>query len=118
MRGAPRGHGNPLDLTGFVMTRTELMEEVFTAYAGAVDVLVLAWWAGGDDEGWSRTILDPFAKVAARADVPFLVSPVEATAVGEWVVDWRRRGPVFARGPRSVHRAIDALGRFAEAEVR
>ena len=109
---------NPLDLTGFVMTRTELMEEVFTAYAGAVDVLVLAWWAGGDDEGWSRTMLDPFAKVAARADVPFLVSPVEATAVGDWVVDWRRRRPPLRpraalrlpgrRRPRSLRRGRGA----------
>ena len=109
---------NPLDLTGFVMTKSELMEEVFTTYAGAVDVLVLAWWAGADDEAWSRTMLQPFAEVAARTDVPFLVSPMEATAIGDWVADWRRRGLLFARGLRSVYRAVDALGRFAEAEVR
>ena len=38
---------NPLDLTGFVMTKAELMEEVFDTYAGAVDALVLGWWTGG-----------------------------------------------------------------------
>jgi len=109
---------NPLDLTGFVMTKAELMEEVFTAYAAAVDVLVLAWWAGADDEAWSQTMLDPFASVAARSDVPFLVTPVEATAVGDWVGEWRARRLLFARGLRSVYRSLDAVGRFAEAEVR
>lgn len=108
---------NPLDLTGFVMTKAELMEEVFERYAGEVDALVLGWWAGTQDEGWSRTLLEPFAKVAARSDIPFVVSPVEATGVGAWVAEWRERDLLFARGVESIYRAVDALDRFA-APVR
>jgi acyl-CoA synthetase (NDP forming) len=103
---------NPLDLTGFVMSKAELMEEVFEQYAGAVDALVLGWWTGAQDEGWSRTLLGPFANVAARSDIPFIVSPVEATGVGAWVAEWRPRGLSFARGVESIYRAVDALDRF------
>lgn len=104
---------NPLDLTGFVMTKAELMEEVFERYAGVVDALVLGWWTGAQDEGWSRTLLGPFAAAAARCDIPFVVSPVEATGVGEWVAEWRPQGLTFARGVESLYRAVDALDRFA-----
>ncbi|MGE3686286.1 MAG: acetate--CoA ligase family protein [Acidimicrobiia bacterium] len=109
---------NPLDLTGFVMTKPELMEEVFETYAGVVDALVLGWWTGEGDEGWSSTLLGPFANVAARAGIPFVVTPVEATGVGAWTAGWRERGLVFARGVQSLYRAAEALSRFADAPVR
>ena len=109
---------NPLDLTGFVMTKSALMEEVFERYASAVDVLVLGWWTGEGDEGWSRTLLTPFANVAARSDIPFVVSPVEATGVGAWVAEWRERGLLFGRGVQSVYRAVDALNLFVDTPVR
>jgi acetate---CoA ligase (ADP-forming) len=109
---------NPLDLTGFVMTKAELMEEVFERYAGAVDALVLAWWTADGDEGWSRTLLEPFATVAERCAVPFIVSPIEATGVGEWVGGWRDRGLLFARGVRSVYRAAQAVDSFVSGVVR
>ena len=109
---------NPLDLTGFVMTKAELMEEVFDTYAGVVDLLALGWWTGDADEGWSTTLLGPFSNAAARAEIPFLVSPIEATSVGGWVAEWRERGLTFARGVESVYRAVDAMNRFVGAEPR
>jgi acyl-CoA synthetase (NDP forming) len=106
---------NPLDLTGFVMTKAELMEELFDRYASVVDLLALGWWAGADDEGWSTTLLGPFANVAARSPVPFVVTPAEATGVGAWVASWRPRGLHFARGVQSLYRAVDAMNRFVAA---
>ncbi len=103
---------NPLDLTGFMMTKAELMEEVFDTYAGAVDALVLGWWTGEADEGWSTTLLGPFANAARRADIPFLVSPVEATGIGSWVSQWRDQGLLFGRGVESVYRAVDTMNQF------
>ena len=104
---------NPLDLTGFVMSKAELMEEVFERYAGVVDALALGWWTGQQDEGWSTTLLTPFADVAKRCDIPFIVTPVEATGIGAWVTPWRARNLVFVRGVQSLYRAVDALDRFA-----
>jgi acyl-CoA synthetase (NDP forming) len=105
---------NPLDLTGFVMTKPELMEEVFERYAGVVDALVLGWWTGDQDAGWSQTLLHPFANVAGRSAIPFIVSPVEATGIGEWVAPWRDRRLLFTRGVQSLYRAVDAVARFAD----
>ncbi len=110
---------NPLDLTGFVMTRRDLTEELFDRYAEAVDLLVLAWWAAEGDEGWSTTLLEPFEAVAARSSTPFLVTPVEATAVGEWTGAVRERsGVAFARGVQSVYRAVRALNRYVGDPLR
>ncbi|MFN8026885.1 MAG: CoA-binding protein [Acidimicrobiia bacterium] len=63
------GMRNPLDLTGFVMRDPERLRELFDGYAHAeeVDALVLCWWAAEGDEAWSRTLLEPFAEIAARA---------------------------------------------------
>ena len=109
---------NPLDLTGFVMTKVELMEEVFDKYAGSVDLLVLGWWAGDDDMGWAKTLLVPFSAVAKRHRTPLVVSPVEATGIGGWVADWRREGLSFCRGIQSVYRSVDALNCFVRHERR
>jgi acyl-CoA synthetase (NDP forming) len=109
---------NPLDLTGFVMSQPELIQEVFARYAGAVDALVLAWWLGESDEGWSTTLLEPFATAGAAAAVPFVVTPVEATAIGSWVEPWRDRGLVFTRGVQSLYRAARAMDEFVSAPVR
>lgn len=102
---------NPLDLTGFVMSKADLMEEVFEKYASVVDILAIGWWAGVQDEGWARTLLEPFSNSAMRSGIPFVVTPLEATAIGGWVAPWRERGLSFARGIESLYRAVDAMNR-------
>jgi acetate---CoA ligase (ADP-forming) len=109
---------NPLDLTGFVMSKAELMEEVFEKYANSVDLLALGWWTGEADEGWSKTLLQPFANVSARMTSPFVVTPVESTAVGPWVNEWRERDLHFARGIQSLYRAVAGLNAFLEGPLR
>jgi acyl-CoA synthetase (NDP forming) len=103
---------NPLDMTGFVMRNRDLLLEIFTGYAAAegLDALVLCWWAGDGDEGWAKTLLEPFADAAAKTDVPLIVTPVEATAVGGWTEHYQERGLSFCRGLRSTLRAIRAVG--------
>lgn len=102
---------NPLDLTGFVMSKAELMEEVFDKYATVVDLLAMGWWAGAQDEGWAKTILEPFANSASRTSTPYVVTPLESTSIGGWVSSWRPRGLSFARGIESLYRAVDAVNR-------
>jgi acetate---CoA ligase (ADP-forming) len=109
---------NPLDMTGFVMRDRDLMAELFRGYATAdeVDALVLCWWAAEGDEGWSTTLLEPFAAVAETVDVPFIVSPVESTAVGAWTSAFRDKGVTFCRGLTSTYRALSALDQLARAQ--
>jgi acyl-CoA synthetase (NDP forming) len=111
---------NPLDMTGFVVTRRELTEELFTRYAEAtsIDVLVLCWWLGQGDESWSRTLLDPFAAVANAVAKPLVVTPLEATGVGDWVDAHRRGRMAFTRGVASAYRALAALSDFVETVPR
>jgi acetate---CoA ligase (ADP-forming) len=108
---------NPLDMTGFVMRDPELLRELFERYAAAetVDALVLCWWAAEGDEAWSRTLLEPFAAVATHAPVPLVISPVEATALGDWTRAYHDRNVAFCRGLTSTYRALDALDRVAWA---
>jgi acetate---CoA ligase (ADP-forming) len=108
---------NPLDMTGFVMRDRDLMAELFRGYATAdeVDALVLCWWAADGDEGWSSTLLEPFAAVAETVDVPFIVSPVESTAIGAWTSAYRDKGVTFCRGLTSTYRALSALDQLARA---
>ena len=108
---------NPLDMTGFVMRDPELLRDLFEGYAhaGTVDALVLCWWAGEGDEAWSRTLLEPFAEIAARADIPLIVSPVEATTLGGWTRAYHDRNVAFCRGLLSTCRALDALDQVARS---
>ena len=100
---------NPHDLTGFVMSKAELMEEVFDKYAEHVDILGLGWWAGAQDEGWAATLLDPFSRVAQHHEIPFVVTPIEATSIGDWVSPWRHKNLSFARGMESFFRAVHGM---------
>ncbi len=111
------GSLNPLDMTGFVMRDPQLLQELFSGYADAdaVDALVLCWWAGEGDEAWSRTLLEPFANVAAQASVPLVVTPVEGTALGSWTREFRDRGLTFCRGLASTYRALRAVDELARA---
>jgi acyl-CoA synthetase (NDP forming) len=108
---------NPLDLTGFVMRDRDLLLEIFAGYAKfeQLDALVLCWWAGEGDEGWAKTLLEPFADAAAAARVPLIVSPLEATGIGNWTQEYRNRGLSFCRGLRSTLRAIRAVGEVTVA---
>ena len=60
------------------------------------------------------SLLEPFvAAAAAHRNVPFVVSPIEATTIGSWVEPWRERGLLYARGVRSLYRAARAKDEFA-----
>ncbi|HVU71425.1 MAG TPA: acetate--CoA ligase family protein [Mycobacteriales bacterium] len=100
---------NPLDMTGFAVTDAELTQELFTRYAAAsgVDVLALCWWLGEDDEAWGSLLLTPYA--AAATAVPRVVTPVEATGVGSWASRLREDGVCVARGVASLYRAMSAM---------
>ncbi|MCU1344053.1 MAG: hypothetical protein JWL70_319, partial [Acidimicrobiia bacterium] len=102
---------NPLDMTGFVMRDPKLLTELFETYSAAesIDALVLCWWAADGDEGWSKTLLAPFADVARKSNTPMIVSPVEATALGEWTKGFRADGISFCRGLQSTFRALQAM---------
>jgi acetate---CoA ligase (ADP-forming) len=108
---------NPLDMTGFVMRDRDLLESLFDRLSRdpAIDAVVLCWWAAEGDEGWSRTLLEPYATVAARQDKPLIVTPVEATSIGAWTAEFRKDGLTFCRGIESTFRALRALDRTAIA---
>jgi acyl-CoA synthetase (NDP forming) len=112
------GSRNPLDMTGFVMRDPALLEELFVRYgtAPSIDALVLCWWAAEGDEAWSRLLLEPLRMAAARASVPIIVSPVEATALGAWTAEFSNLA--FCRGLTSTYRALQALGGAAAAPAR
>jgi acyl-CoA synthetase (NDP forming) len=105
---------NPLDMTGFVVTDTEVLGELFTRYAGAagIDLLGLCWWVGEGDAAWGKVLLEPFASAAAAASTPLAVTSLEATAVGAWTDEWKERGLAVTAGVGSLYRAMAAMTEF------
>ncbi|HVV29587.1 MAG TPA: acetate--CoA ligase family protein [Mycobacteriales bacterium] len=108
---------NPLDMTGFVMTNPEILRELFRRYATAaeLDAVLLCWWLGDEDAAWARLLLEPYATAAGAA--PLLVSPVEGTALGDWVPQLREGGVYALRGVAATYRAMEAMTRFVTAEL-
>ena len=110
---------NPLDMTGFVMRDSNLLESLFEriAASSAIDAVVLCWWAAEGDEGWARTLLEPLAAIAARTDKPVIVTPVEATSIGSWTEGFKTRKLSFCRGIDSTYRALTALDHAASRRL-
>lgn len=109
---------NPLDMTGFVMTDRAVMTELFSRYAQAagVDALLLCWWLGQGDEAWGRLLLEPYAEAGRQADTPLVVTPLEASSLGDWTPALREQGLCTGSGVESVYRAMSAMTAFLTAD--
>ncbi len=111
---------NPLDMTGFVVRDEELLKRLFSSYISdsAIDALVLVWWTAEDDAGWGSVLLGPLVRAAKGAQIPVIVSTVEATSPGSWTVPMRAENLSFCRGLRSTFRAIRALNAASQPPER
>ncbi len=105
---------NPLDMTGFVVTDQDVLAELFTRYATAsgIDLLALCWWVGEGDAAWGRVLLEPFAAVEGATRTPLAVTSLDATAVGAWIEEWKQRGLAVTAGLSSLFRAMSAMTQF------
>lgn len=104
---------NPLDVTGFVLSRGEIWEQVVDTYAAAPEFdayIFLSQFADWDTR--SRRFSDRFAEISARSEQPFLVSPLAGQA-GAWVDEYRaEHGVAVGNGLRGTLRGLNTMASF------
>lgn len=110
--GAPLA--NPLDLTGFALGDDTAVSELLDLFAGAeeVDVVVVCWWLGDDDEERAELLMGPARGVASARRCPIVLATVEHSRIGEWTSKHDGSELVFGRGLRATARALLAVDRY------
>jgi len=114
---------NPLDATGFIVSRPEIWDQVIETYSDAPEFdafVYLSQFADWDLR--SRRFSDQFAVAAKRTDKPFIVSPLAGLA-GGWVDEYRRDYDVaVGNGLRGTFRGLNTMAEFvrgrSDAAVR
>jgi acetate---CoA ligase (ADP-forming) len=109
---------NPLDATGFVVTRPEIWDQVIETYSDAPEFdafIYLSQFADWDLR--SRRFSDQFAVAAQRTSKPFLVSPLAGHA-GGWVDEYRTEHTVgVGNGLRGSFRGLNSMALFMRSRA-
>lgn len=104
---------NPLDATGFIVTRPELWDQIIETFSAADEFdafIYLSQFADWDLR--SRRFSDQFADAARRTMKPFLVSPFAGHA-GSWVDEYRTAHSVaVGNGVRGAFRGLNSMATF------
>jgi acyl-CoA synthetase (NDP forming) len=107
---------NPLDATGFVVTRPEIWEQVIDAYAAAPEFdsfIYLSQFAPWDLR--SKRFSDSFTAAAQRSAKPYFVSPLAGPAA-DWTDEYRsKQGVAVGNGLRGSFRALRAMAEFTRS---
>jgi acetate---CoA ligase (ADP-forming) len=108
---------NPVDLTGFMAARPDLLRVALDRYLGApeVDALVFAWLLDDGSGEWAESTVAPLAELAAESDKPVVLASMEDGEVAGWAWDYRGRGVAIGRGFRGAVRGLATMGEFVRA---
>jgi acetate---CoA ligase (ADP-forming) len=107
---------NPLDVTGFVVTRPEIWQQVIDSYDASPEfdvVMYLSQFAEWDQR--SRRFSDSLAVKAATSAKTYIVSSLAGQA-GEWVDEYRAaHGMAVGNGVRGSLRALRTMADFVRS---
>jgi acetate---CoA ligase (ADP-forming) len=108
---------NPLDMTGFILARPELIAEVIGAYRRRpeIDVLVVLWGLAGADDGFGAPLLDAVLAEAASTAKPIIVASYEASAFEPWTARLQAGGVALGRGVRATLRGLATMAEFVRS---
>ena len=109
---------NPLDATGFIVTRPELWDQVIETYSNAAEFDAFIYLSQfGDWDLRSRRFSDQFAAAAQQTSKPFLVSPLAGHA-GQWVDEYRTDHAVgVGNGLRGSFRGLNSMAQFMRTRI-
>ncbi len=116
----PRATVNPLDMTGFVMGRADLIERVVDVLGSAdgVDAVLLQWFLDETAGEGGRAFVDAAVAAAARLDKPVILGSVEDGHPGEWARELPARGVGLGRGLRATVRGLRTMRDFTMYTAR
>ncbi len=105
---------NPLDLTGFILSRPDLFTEILSRYVARpeVDAVLLSWGLDDEDEAFGRPIIEPFVAMAKNSRKPMIIASPDASRVADWAVELRTAGIAVCSGVRPTLRALASLREF------
>jgi acetate---CoA ligase (ADP-forming) len=108
---------NPLDLTGFVMSRPHDVRAILDAYleSSEVDAIATMWTLGLSSRGFADALLLPFAEAAAKTLKPMVLSMTADGRISDWADDLAASGVALSPSLRSTMRALAAMGEFARS---
>ncbi len=111
---------NPLDMTGFVMSRPDLVKQVVQTYVGSdeVDAVLTMWTLGLRERGFADAVLLPFAEVAAQTDKPMVLSMTADGRLSDWAAELTAGGLAVSPGLRATVRSFAAMATFARVAAR
>ncbi|MCW2748250.1 MAG: hypothetical protein JWP10_1392, partial [Nocardioidaceae bacterium] len=106
-----RTTANPLDMTGFAMGRSDVVESVLTSFASSpdVDAMLLQWFLDESAEASAATFVEAACKAAALQDKPVILGSVEDGHPGPWAHGLADRGVAVGRGIRATARGLATM---------
>lgn len=103
---------NPLDMTGFAMGRSDVVEGILASFATSaeVDAIVLQWFLDESTGEAGRAFVDAAVRTAADHPLPVILGSVEDGHPGAWARALPARGVALGRGLRGTVRALRTMG--------
>jgi acyl-CoA synthetase (NDP forming) len=104
---------NPLDLTGFVLSKPDIVSNVVRRYSARpeIDALMLLFPLGEGDDQFGKGYIDPFvaeAQVECQGK-PFIMSSPTGSKPAEWTSRLRESGIAVGHGLRGTIRGLSAM---------
>lgn len=114
------GGTNPNDLTGFAMTRPDLVEAMLKTYTASdgVDALVGLWTLGLETRGFADAFVLPFAAAAMTTTKPVVLAAVADARVSAWATQLGAGRVAVGHGLRGTVRGLAAMSDFARFQRR
>ena len=111
---------NPLDMTGFAMGRSDVVEGILASFATSpeVDAIVLQWFLDESTGEAGRAFVDAALRTASEHSLPVVLGSVEDGHPGDWARALPAQGVALGRGLRGTVRALRTMGdhvRFVRA---
>jgi acetate---CoA ligase (ADP-forming) len=111
---------NPLDMTGFVMTRPDVFGAIFDKVSGSaeVDSVSLIWALSPSDAAFARPIVEAVAAKSDDSEKPVFLCTVETAPLGQWSDALGDSPVVIVNGVRPLLSGLAAMRSFTASQAR
>jgi acetate---CoA ligase (ADP-forming) len=111
---------NPLDMTGFVMGKADIVRALLDIFGSsdAVDALLVQWFVDETAEAPGAAIIEAAVGAAAALAKPVVIGSIEDGHMGAWAHGLPAQGVAVGRGLRSTVRGLATMRAFEQRRRR